>query len=363
MEKSLDLNNFDNSESPGKDFNKYVNGTWLKENKIPEKYSKWGTFEILHEENLDRLNKIIKNSDGKLKYIYDEFMNVDKLETLDSSVIDKYINGILNCENKSELWKLLGDYYKLGIVSIFGFYPGEDAKDSINVVPHLHSGGLGLPDRDYYFDDDKEEIRNKYINYLESMWELYHMKSKKLDHVFALEKKLANVIFTRVEKRDPHKSYNKMTISELKEICNLDWETYFSKLIIRDIPFIIVDNKDYYKKFYDLWTQCDMEIWQDYLITKVISNFSSYMSDRFFENKFNFYSKELSGQKVPKPRWERAVGVVNSNLGELLGRKYVEKYFPQSSKDKMLEMVKKLQDELRERILSLSLLIKLYFQF
>ena len=80
MEKSLDLNNFDNSESPGKDFNKYVNGTWLKENKIPEKYSKWGTFEILHEENLDRLNKIIKNSDGKLKYIYDEFMNVDKLD-------------------------------------------------------------------------------------------------------------------------------------------------------------------------------------------------------------------------------------------------------------------------------------------
>ena len=357
MEKALDLNNFDKSVSPTDNFNEYVNGIWMKKNEIPAKYSKWGTFEVLHEENLNRLNNIIKTSDceyARLKRIYDEFMNIDKLETLDSSDIDKYIDGIINCDNKAELWRLLGQYHKYGIVSIFSFYPSEDAKNSSMVVPYLHTGGLGLPDRDYYFDNDKKDVRDKYIEYLESTWELYHMNNKRLDHILDLETKFAKVTYTRVEKRDPHKLYNKMTVSELKKVCNLDWDTYFSKLIIRELPFIIVDNPNFYKNFFELWEELDIKIWKDYLIVKIISNFSNYMSDRFFENKFKFYSKELSGQKEPKPRWERAVGVVNNNLGELLGRKYVEKHFPQSSKDKMLEIVKNLQDELKERILNLS---------
>ena len=122
MEKALDLNNFDKSVKPNDDFNKYVNGKWMKENDIPAKYSKWGSFEILHEENLKRLNNIIKDSDecDKLKILYNEFMNIEKLETFDSSGIDKYINSVLNCDNKSELWRLLGKYHKCGIVSIFG---------------------------------------------------------------------------------------------------------------------------------------------------------------------------------------------------------------------------------------------------
>ena len=209
MEKALDLNNFDKSVSPTDNFNEYVNGIWMKKNEIPAKYSKWGTFEVLHEENLNRLNNIIKTSDceyARLKRIYDEFMNIDKLETLDSSDIDKYIDGIINCDNKAELWRLLGQYHKYGIVSIFSFYPSEDAKNSSMVVPYLHTGGLGLPDRDYYFDNDKKDVRDKYIEYLESTWELYHMNNKRLDHILDLEtiqKKMLNcMIYKKIQKKN-----------------------------------------------------------------------------------------------------------------------------------------------------------------
>ena len=157
------------------------------------------------------------------------------------------------------------------------------------------------------------------------------MKQKKLNHVFKLEEKLAEATLTRVQKRDPHKIYNKMNVSELKKLCNLDWDTYFSKLLIRELPYLIVENPKFYEKFFNLWTTLDLEVWKDYFKVKIISNFSNYMSDRFFQNKFNFYSKVLSGQEEPKPRWERGVGIVNSNLGELLGKKYVEKHFPQHS--------------------------------
>jgi len=345
---------------PSEDFNKYVNGKWMKDNSIPDKYSKWGTFEILNEENLNRLKEIIQNIDSsdkkynKLRQIYDSYMNSKKLEELDSSPIDKYIKEIDSCKSKSELWNLLATYYKYGIFAVFSFYPSEDAKNSTLVVPYLHTGGLGLPDRDYYFDEDKKETRQKYLEYLESTWELYYLKHKNLDHILELETKLAEKTYTKVEKRDPHKNYNKMNINELKQVCNLNWELYFSKLVIRDIPYIIIDNKDFYKIFYKLWNNLDINIWKDWMKCKIISKFSSYMSERFYVNKFNFYNKFLSGQKEPKPRWERAVSIVDNNFGELLGRKYVEKHFPESSKIKMLEMVNNLKEELKRRILNLD---------
>jgi len=367
MEKALDLNDFNKEVTPSEDFNEYVNGNWMKNNPIPDKYTKWGSFEVLHEKNLERLKNIIEGSvySGetinncsdeykKLKLLYDSYMNENLIEDLDAIPLDKYIKEIKSCETKSELWILLSKFYKYGLLSIFSFYPSEDAKNSNDVVPHLSTSGLGLPDRDYYFDEDKKETREKYVDYLESAWELYHMSKKDLTFVLDIETKLAEKTYTRVENRDPIKSYNKITINELKHICNLNWEKYFSFFIIHDISVIIVDNKEFYKRFYDLWNDLKLNVWKDYLIVKLISNLSSCLSDRFYMNKFNFYNMFLSGQKIPKPRWERAVSFVDSNLGELLGKTYVDKYFPQTSKDKMLELVNNLHGVLKERIINLT---------
>ena len=345
---------------PQEDFNKFVNAKWMLENKIPNKYTKWGTFEILHQENLNRLNKIIKSINVsnkkyyKLKQLYIEYMNKNKLEKLDSSPIDKYIDEVNLCNSKSDMWKLLAKHYKYGSFAIFSFYPNEDAKNSKLVIPYLYSGGIGLPDRDYYFDKDKKEIKEKYLQYLESCWCLYFKEDKNLDHILELETKFAEKTYTNIQKRDPNIMYNKMSINELKQICNLDWQSYFSILIIRDIPYLIVDNIEFYKLFFSLWKKLDICVWKDWMKCKIISNFSYYMSKRFYKNKFNFFNKFLSGQIEPKPRWERAVSTVDTYFGELLGQIYVEKYFPESSKIKMLDLVNNLKKEMKYRLLNLD---------
>ena len=353
-------NNLNKEYLPQEDFNKFVNEKWMNKNKIPNNYTKWGTFEILHQENLKRLNKIIKSINKsdikyyKLKQLYDSYMNYNKLEKIDSNSIDKYINEVDYCNTKYDLWKLLAKNYRFGILEIFSFYPNEDAKNSKLVVPYINTSGLGLPDRDYYFDKDKTEIRDKYLEYLESCWSLYYCKNKCLNHILELETKLAEKTYTKVQKRNPNKMYNKMSINELKQICNLDWEQYFSIFIIRDIPYLIVDNKEFYKIFYCLWNKLDICIWKDWMKCKIISRFSCCMSKRFYDNKFNFYNKFLSGQIESKPRWERAVALVDSNFGELLGQIYVKKYFPESSKVKMLDLVNNLKKELKYRLLKLD---------
>ena len=151
--------NFDLSVNPSDDFNLFVNGQWLKNNPIPEKYTRWGTFEELHEKNIQRVKEIIVNSSGyysKLKTYYKSATNEDRLNTEGHAPIKFYMDSIDNCNSKDELWELLGNLYVKGLAGIFGFFPEEDAKNSEIVVPYLSSGGLGLPDRDYYFDDDKK---------------------------------------------------------------------------------------------------------------------------------------------------------------------------------------------------------------
>lgn len=340
------------------DFNYFVNNKWEKKNKIPSKYTKWGTFEVLNEENLEKLKKIIKKDDGYIKLLNKKFMDTDTIEKLDSNPIDQYINKVDSCKTKKDLWELLPELYKFGFFGLFYFVSGQDTKNSNNVVPQMYSGGLGLPDRNYYIDKDKEDIRNKYKKYLIKCWKLYYGKETNMDEIFNLEKEFAKVHYTNVEKRDPELLYNKIT--NLNDISSkLDFKIYINKLInnkfkISSKYYIIIDNKKFYKKLEELWTDLDLNIWKKYIIVKLISNLSSYLSSKFYLNKFNFYNKELSGQKDIKPRDELAINFINSNLGELLGKKYVDKYFPEKSKKKVIKLINTLQDVIKERIKNLS---------
>lgn len=352
--------NFDLSVKPSDDFNLFVNGQWLKNNPIPSKYTRWGTFEELHEKNLQRVKELIENSDGyfsKLKTYYQSAINEEKLNLEGSKPVKLYMDSIDQCLSKEELWELLANLYIKGLAGIFGFFSEEDAKNSELVVPYLSSGGLGLPDRDYYFDEDKEEIREKYKVYLNSLYELYYgsINSSKINAVYEIQEKFAKKIFTRVEKRDPEKNYNKMMIHELKSKYNLDWDTFFGIITNNiEIPYVIVDNPEYFTEFSSLWNSVDLDVWKDYIKLKVLSSTSSYLSDNYVNLKFSFYNKTLSGQKEIKPRWERAIAMINSDLGELVGRTYTDKYFKKEAKVKMLDMVNELNKELKKRLINLS---------
>lgn len=354
------ISNFDFNVRPQDDFNLFVNGTWLKNNEIPSKYTRWGTFEQLHEENLDKIKNLIQNSKGeyeKVNILYSAAMNENRLNLENDIPVKKYINLLSQCSNKKELWSTVCNLYVKGLSGIFGLYPEEDAKNSELVVPYIGSGGLGLPDRDYYFDEDKSDIREKYKTYLINLLNLYYKDTNinEVNDVYNLEEKLAEKIYTRVQKRDPELNYHKITISELKQIIDLDWDTYLNTVTNgKKLEYVILDNPEYYKQVKKLWDSLSLDTWKKYFIIKVLRGSSSYLNDEYINLKFDFYNKTLSGQKELKPRWERAISMVNSDLGELVGRLYVEKHFTPEAKIKMTDMVARLNKELQKRIMNLS---------
>ena len=361
--------------SPQEDFYRHVNQKWMDNNPIPNKYSKWGTFEILHEENLEKIKDLVKNkSTGKytiIKQLYDEVMNQQKIDNLKEQSIKKYVDMVNNATTKNELWMVMAKMNSYMSNPFFNLYPEIDAKNSKLVVLYLSATGISLPERGYYFDPDKEETRNNYKDYVKKIIDLYCQFDSSLymcqdkefvNSLFDIETEFAKVSYTPVEHRDPDRNYNKMTIDELvslnDEFVNneqLDWKVYLNNFIgnSTDIPYIIIDNPTYFKKFNQLWFGTDINILKSAVINNLILSMTRYMDDRYVCATFDF-SRTLSGQKELKPRNERAIGIINSHIGDLLGELYVSYYFSEDSKQKMLEMVKNLNLALENRIKNLT---------
>lgn len=342
------------------DFNLYVNNKWKTENPIPDKNVTWGSFQILYEETKVKLKKLVdtKYNEKDLKNIhilYKSGMNINKINNDDLKPIEKYKKELFNLNNKKDFFKYLAKLYKLGLSGFFGFAPSEDAKNSDLLVPHLFSGGLGLPDRDYYFSEDKKEVREKYFNYVYELYKLLEYDDNEAKEitkkVIDLETKLAKVTYTREEVRDPEKRYNKITKDELIKLSpNIEWDLYFKELTDINLPYFIVDNLLFFKTLSNLFKDTSLEDLKNILYYKIVKSSASYLSDRFVNHNFSFYSKELSGQKIIKERWERILATCNRCIGELIGKLYVKEHFPISAKNEMNDLVKKILKILKERI-------------
>jgi putative endopeptidase len=362
---SINIEELDFSIDPSDDFAEFVNGVWKKNNPIPDKYTKWGTFELLHEDNLKKLKDITSsNCEGiykNLGILYNLALDEERLEEEGLKPFQNIENLILDAVNKNELWRIMAILNKYGIAGMFNTYSQEDAKNSSLVVLYISTGGLGLPDRDYYYLENKEEIRKMYKKYIADIL-LYLCPIKYdisideiADLIFDIEFKLATHTFTSVEKRDPEKNYNKVDLEKLNKLTNVDWNLYFRELgILIDIPYIIVDNLDFFDNLGKLWLDTDINLLKLYLLFKSLSNSAYYLNNKLVNLKFNFYGEFLSGQKKNKPRWERAISMVDMTMGELLGRKYCELHFNSSSKEKMIDMVKSLNNVLEERLRKLT---------
>jgi putative endopeptidase len=357
----INIEDFDLSVNPSFDFSCYVNGNWKKNNSIPDKYTKWGTFEILHEENLKKLKDITSSKcEGiykNLGILYNLALDEERLEREGIKPFQNIKKLILNAVDKNELWRIMAILNKYGIAGMFSAYSQEDAKNSSLVVLYISTGGLGLPDRDYYFLEDKEEIRKMYKKYIADILLCLHPLNydkhinKIADLIFDIELSLATHTYTSVEKRDPEKNYNKVYLEKFNSLKKLNWNSYLKQLGISiDIPYMVVDNIDFFNNLGKLWADTDINLLKLYLLFKSLSNSAYYLNDKLVNLKFNFYGKFLSGQKENKPRWERAISMVDMALGELLGRKYCELHFNSASKEKMLDMVNSLNIELAERL-------------
>ena len=364
---------YDESFSPNSDFFNYINNSWIKENAIPDDYTRWGGFEILHEQNLKRLHGLITNFDenntddkfANIVRLYNKGMNEEALQSEGISSINKYFKQIFSVNNKKDLFPLLGRFSMKGVASFFGVDVDADAKDSNNNVIYVSQSGLGLPDRDYYFVESKSEERVKYHEYLNKIFNNFNLSDvdEIRNKVYEMEEKLAKASQTKTERRDPHLTYNEFTFQKLcEDYPSIDWVSYINNTALfnycewtplKQIKFV-VDNPKFLEEVNMMFETYSLVELQWFIMNRMINSFATCLDDKTYEIVFDFFGRTLSGQKEPKPRWKRIMTTVQSLLGELLGKRYVESYFPEESKEKALEMVDDLKNSLEEKIKGLE---------
>jgi putative endopeptidase len=374
--RGVNLENFDLTVKPNEDFFQYTNGTWLKNNPCPPEFSRWGSFIILGEENNKILRIILEEAVANLNNpkdinwrkigdLYSLYMDTTSIENLGISPIKFLIEKIDGLKNNEDVIKLIAYFHSHGLGGFFGFYAGTDAKNSEQIIPQIGQGGLGLPERDYYFKDDEKSksIRGKYVTYAGNMFKLmgFDEQSAKAnaDIIMKLETRLAGASMTRVAMRNPEATYHKMTFDELKNLTpGFPWDLYFTELGLADkekfANGINIGQPDFFKEAEKMFTDVSIDEWKVYLKWNLIRRTADLLSSPFVNEEFNFSGVVLSGVKQQQPRWKKGVGLINRYLGDVLGQVFVEKMFPPKAKERALKMVNIIRLTLKERILQLS---------
>lgn len=372
IKPAFDTANMDQSVKPGVDFFKYVNGTWLKNTKMPDDKTRFGSFDILHEENDMILKNIFEQAAAKKdapkgsswQKVGDFFASgIDSvnIEKQGYEPIKEDLDRIASIKTTSDVLAELPKLHSQYITPLFYAYAGQDSKKSDTIVVNLGQGGLGLPDRDYYLTNDSrsEEIRKDYVQHLTNSFKLIGYSQEQAETaaqgIMKLETRLASVTQTRVEQRDPYLTYNKVSLNEMKKLSSeIDWKAYFTGLGIQVPVDFIIDNKTFFAELSKMIKEEPIDVWKNYFTWNVINRYSPYLSNAFVENNFDFYSKKLSGSNKNKPRWQRVSNSANFAIGELVGQIFVEENFPPQAKQKMLDLISNLKAAFRERINNLS---------
>jgi putative endopeptidase len=369
--KAIDTSNFDLSVKPTDNFYLYANGGWMKKHPIPKDKASYGTFTELADANDVKLKEIIKeltNSnpkegtvEQKIADVFKTGMDSVQINKLGASPLKPILAKVDKIKNLKDLERFIEESTKNGDQYIFNFYGAPDNKNSEMNIPQLSQGGLGLPDKSYYFDKGAkaDKIRNDYKKHIQKMLELTGVNAdsakQAANEIFDIELKLADASLSRVERRDVERTYNKMPLSDVQKLMkNFDWKEYFTAIGLKNPGEINVGMPDFFKDLDKILAQTDINAWKWYLKWHIISDNASFLSDDFVNQQFDFYGKELSGQKAMQPRWKRVLGTVNGLLGQALGKIYVKKYFPASSKQRMEKLISNLRAAFKERIKNLD---------
>lgn len=363
-DKFLDLSSVDKMVSPKDDFFNHSNGKWIEKTKIPDDQSRWGSFNVLRQDIDKKIKELIsnakiedKNSDeAKALEYYKIAIDEEKKNKQGTLPIKNLLEQIDEIKTKKELAEFLASLHSKDISPFFNSGVYNDFDNSAINTYHIVQAGLSLPDRDYYIEqtDTKKEKRELYKKYLLDLTGIYekevnlNINTKK---VYDIEYSLAEASMDKVSMRNIALRNNKFDVKGLKKIApNFDWDTYFSKINIKNLDTIIVHQPEFIKKFnYIVNTKPLSEI-KYYIKWHLINKSSSFLTKNILDIKFSFYNKNLFGQKEMKPLWQRAVKDVNSNIGFALGKIFVNKHFPESSKKAALELVQNLKKAFAKRL-------------
>ena len=364
---AIDMSYLDLSVAPGTDFNQYANGGWIKNNPLKAEYARFGSFDQLREDNVERLNGLFaemsklnpaKGSvDQKIVDLYKLGLDSTRLNAEGAEPVKDELRMIYSAADKKELVAVLAKLNLAGGGGFFGMGVDADLMDSNKQVLYLGQSGLGMGDRDYYMDAENAELHSKYQQMLEKLFTLAgesDAAAKALNTV-KLEDALASFSWTSVQNRDYTKLYNPMSTAEIaKTFVGFDFGYFFQAMGIPAQDKVIVAQPSFFEGFAKLFESSDLSQLQDYLAAHSLMSAAPYMSDDFYAAQFDFFSTAMSGVTEQKARWKRAMSVPNSILGEAVGQMYVKKYFPEENKKKMLEIVGELQKSLGEHIANLE---------
>ena len=364
---ALDTSYMDLSISPKSDFYSYANGNWVKNNPLKPEYARFGSFDKLREDNVERLNALFAEmskmspaygtNDQKIVDLYKQGLDSTRLSSEGATPIAKDLNAIYAAADKQELVKVLADMNKYGSGGFFGVGVDADLMDSDSQVLYMGQGGLGMGDRDYYVAKENAELHEKYQQMIEKFFSLCGLDepARRAASALKTEDALAEFSWTSIQNRDYTKLYNPMSTSQIAATFKgFDFALFFKSLGLPEQEKVIVQQPSFFNGFAKLYADTDLETLKDYLAAHLIMDASSYLSDDFYAADFDFFSTAMSGITEQKPRWKRAMSIPNSILGEAVGQMYVKKYFPEENKQKMLEIVGQLQKSLGEHIAALD---------
>ena len=360
---ALDLSNLDTLVAPGDDFYAYATHGWQVNNPLAPEFSRFGSFDQLRENNVVRLNDLFASMttmktkpgsvDRKIVDLYKQGLDSLRLNEEGAEPIKPYIAELYAVSDKEELARAIGRMHNCGGGGFFGAYVMEDLMDSNNQILYLGQGGLGIGDRDYYLLASNVAIKEGYRKFLTTVLDLAGVENAKAkaDNAVFVEEVLAGHSWTREQERDMIALYNPMSTEELEAAYpGFPFAVYFEERGIEPQEKLVVAEPSFFKGFSDYFAITDLQVLKDYVEAQIVSDGCGALSDDFYTASFEFYSRQMAGIQEQKPRWKRAMQVPNGILGEAVGKMYVKKYFPESSKRKMLALVKNLQKALGEHI-------------
>lgn len=350
MDMGIKYENMDMTIVPGDDFFDYATLGWRRAHPIPDDYTRYDAIEILRETNLKRVREIAENDTGKIGTLYKIAMDEQKLNDDGIKPVLKYFAEIDAIKNKSELPEYLGKNHAF-FSSFWGDAVALDEQDSDHFLYNIVQGGTGLS-RDYYFDDDAQtkNIRKKYIEFIAAQLKNFGVNAD-AKKIYALEERMAKSFFTKEVLRDPHANYHKMSRKDfIAEYRGFDWEKYFDARGTNAAEYLNIAQPSAIKESIKIINDTDLDLIKDYLKYCVILAADGLLDDKTYDISFDFFNRTIAGQKEKKPRWKRAIGILNGTLGEEIGHLYVKKYFPESAKKRMQKLVKNLRRAYTMRI-------------
>ncbi len=346
------FDNFDETARPQDDFYRYINGNWLDNTEIPADRSNYGSFTALFEQSQKQMREIIEqaaaekdsaagSNNQKIGDLFNAYMDEQAIEALRLTPLKAEFDKIAAIKDKDQLASHFAHAVRIGTEIPIGMYVGQDRKNSTSYITSVSQWGLGLPDRDYYFDENRAEIRTKYIEFIGKLLTLAGFENAKASagNIMKLETALAEHNWTRVQQRDANATYNKMTKEEFsKVVSSFNWDNYLTAAEFNVTEFVI-NQPSYFEGFNTVYAETDLKVWKDYLRFNLLNAFATSLNKDIVQANFDFYRTTLSGVKEMRPRWKNGVNLINGTLGFMLGKVYVNKHFPAEAKERMVELV------------------------